>query len=108
MPPQTVTACHTCVTPQPFDLLVRTPSALTGVSCTYKMTPMVKTQVYLRDEELEALHDVAERSGRSIADLVREAVRRVWLRPDTQGPVALWDGAPAHTSVEHDHIYDEP
>ena len=72
------------------------------------MTPMVKTQVYLRDEELEALHSVAERSGRSVADLVREAIRRVWLRPDAQGPVGLWDGPPSHTSVEHDHIYDEP
>jgi hypothetical protein len=72
------------------------------------MTPMVKTQVYLRDEELEALHGVAERSGRSVAELVREAIRRVWLRPDTQGPVALWDGVPSHTSVDHDHIYDEP
>lgn len=72
------------------------------------MTHMTKTQVYLRDEELEALHGVAERSGRSIADLVREAVRRVWLRPDAQGPVALWDGLPSHTSVEHDRIYDEP
>jgi hypothetical protein len=64
--------------------------------------------VYLRDDELEALHDVARRSGRSVADLVREAVRRVWLRPDAQGPVALWDGQPAHPSVEHDHMYDEP
>ena len=72
------------------------------------MTPMVKTQVYLRDEELEALHGVAARSGRSVADLVREAVRRVWLRPATEGPVALWDGSPARTSVDHDRVYDEP
>ncbi len=72
------------------------------------MTAMVKTQVYLRAEELDALHGVAERSGRSVADLVREAIRRVWLRPDTQGPVALWDGTPSQTSVEHDRIYDEP
>lgn len=72
------------------------------------MTPMVKTQVYLRDEELDALHNVAGRSGRSVADLIREAVRRVWLRPDAQGPVALWDGIPSRTSVEHDRIYDEP
>jgi hypothetical protein len=72
------------------------------------MTPMVKTQVYLRDEELKALHKVAERSGRSVADLVREAIRRVWLRPGAQGPVALWDGPAAHTSIEHDHIYDAP
>ena len=72
------------------------------------MTHMTKTQVYLRDEELRALHTVAKRSGRSVADLVREAVRRVWLRPDAQGPVALWDGPLSRTSVEHDHIYDEP
>jgi hypothetical protein len=69
---------------------------------------MTKTQVYLREEELDALHRVAERSGRSVADLIREAIRRAWLRPETQGPVALWDGMPLHTSVEHDHIYDEP
>jgi hypothetical protein len=69
---------------------------------------MVKTQVYLRDEELAALHDVAERSGRSVADLVREAIRRVWLRPQANGPVGLWDGAPGRASVDHDSIYDEP
>jgi hypothetical protein len=83
-------------------------ASLTGVTEPRNMTHMVKTQVYLRDEELEALHAVAERSGRSVADLVREAIRRVWLRPAAQGPVALWDGLPAHSSVEHDHIYDEP
>lgn len=81
---------------------------LTGVMSVDNMTPMVKTQVYLRAEELQALHGAAERSGRSVADLVREAIRRVWLRPESQGPVALWDGTPAHTSVDHDHIYDEP
>lgn len=69
---------------------------------------MVKTQVYLREEELEALHRIAARSGRSIADLVREAVRRAWFRPEAEGPVALWDGTPARTSVQHDAIYDEP
>ena len=71
------------------------------------MTPMVKTQVYLRAEELEALHAVAERSGRSVADLVRDAIRQVWLRTAT-GPVAIWDGVPSRTSVDHDSIYDEP
>ena len=68
---------------------------------------MVKTQIYLPKEDLEALHRSARRSGRSVADLVREAIRRVWLRPIADGPIALWDGAPARTSVEHDVIYDE-
>jgi len=71
------------------------------------MTPMVKTQVYLPEEELAALHRAAERSGRSVAELVREAVRRVWLRPEAQGPVALWSGPVKRTSVEHDSIYDD-
>ena len=72
------------------------------------MTPMVKTQVYLGPEELEALHDAAERSERSVADLIREAIRRVWLRPAGEGPVGLWSGAPKRTSVDHDTIYDNP
>ena len=74
------------------------------------MTHMVKTQVYLREEELEALRAAADRSGRSVADLVREAIRRVWLRPGIQAgePVALWDGEPRRTSSEHDTIYDDP
>jgi len=68
------------------------------------MTPMTKTQVYFRDEELAALHTAARRTGRSMADLVREAVRQVWLRPGKDGPVALWDGEPQRTSVEHDSL----
>jgi hypothetical protein len=48
------------------------------------------------------------RSGRSVADLVREAIRRIWLRPKNQGPVALWDGEPKRTSTDHDTIYDDP
>jgi hypothetical protein len=67
---------------------------------------VTKTQVYLRREELDALHAAAARSGRSVADLVREAVRRVWLRGETNGPVAIWDGPVAHSSADHDRIYD--
>jgi hypothetical protein len=69
---------------------------------------MVKTQVYLREEELEQLRTTARRSGSSVAELVREAVRRVWIRPAENGPIALWDGKPKRTSVEHDSIYDAP
>lgn len=72
------------------------------------MTHMTKTQVYLREEELAALREMAKRSGQSVAELVREAVRRVWLRPTGNGPVGLWDGEPRRTSLEHDSIYDEP
>ncbi|OFW30272.1 MAG: hypothetical protein A3H97_09310 [Acidobacteria bacterium RIFCSPLOWO2_02_FULL_65_29] len=72
------------------------------------MTPVIKTQVYLGDEELEALHRVAERSNRSVADLIREAIRRVWIRPSQEGPVGIWDGEPRRTSIDHDSIYDEP
>jgi Ribbon-helix-helix protein, copG family len=72
------------------------------------MTHMVKTQVYLRKDELTALREAARRSGRSIADLVREAIRRIWLRPESQGPVGLWDGESKRSSVEHDTIYDDP
>ena len=81
---------------------------VTGVMFTCNMTPMIKTQVYLGPEELEALHQVASRSDRSVADLIREAIRRVWLRPAREGPVGLWNGEPQRTSVDHDSIYDDP
>jgi hypothetical protein len=91
---------------------ITTPSGvdalLTGVMFMCKMTPMVKTQVYLGPEELDALHQVAARSDRSVADLIREAIRRVWLRPTREGPVGLWNGEPKRTSVDHDSIYDHP
>jgi Ribbon-helix-helix protein, copG family len=69
---------------------------------------MEKTQVYLRKEELEALRKAAARSGRSVAQLVREAIRKVVLKPQTAGPVAIWDGELRRTSIEHDSVHDEP
>jgi hypothetical protein len=69
---------------------------------------MRKTQVYLRDEDLAALHETARRTGRSVADLIRAAIRQVWRHPRAEGPVALWDGEIQRTSIEHDTIYDEP
>ena len=53
------------------------------------MTHMVKTQINLPEDELKALRETAQRLGLSMADLVREAVRRVWLRPDSIS-AALW------------------
>jgi len=81
---------------------------LTYVSFSRILTYMQKTQVYLRKEELDALRKAAARSGRSVADLVREAIRKVVLKPEAAGPVAIWDGEPKRASTEHDSIYDEP
>jgi hypothetical protein len=77
------------------------------VSFRSKLTYMEKTQVYLRKEELDALRVAAARTGRSVAELIREAIRKTVLRPEAAGPVALWDGEPKRTSVDHDSIYDE-
>ena len=79
-----------------------------GVIIYAIMTPMTKTQVYLQDEDLAALHEVAKRTSRPVAALIREAIRQVWLRSPTKGPVALWDGQPRATSIDHDSIYDQP
>jgi len=73
-----------------------------------RLTYMEKTQVYLRKEELDALRQAAARSGRSVAALIRDAIRKVVLVPPSEGPVAIWDGKPKRTAVEHDSIYDEP
>jgi hypothetical protein len=29
------------------------------------------------------------------------------LKPDTKGPVAIWDGKPKRTSIEHDSVHAE-
>jgi hypothetical protein len=84
------------------------PTSLTYVTCQPKLTYMEKTQVYLRKEELQALREAAARSGRSVADLIREAIRSVVLKPKAEGPVAIWDGQPKRTSIEHDSVHDEP
>jgi hypothetical protein len=68
---------------------------------------MKKTQVYLREDELDALRQAASRSGRSVAALVREAIRQVVLKPAAEGPVAIWDGEPRRSAAEHDSVYDE-
>jgi Ribbon-helix-helix protein, copG family len=69
---------------------------------------MEKTQIYLRKEELDALRATAKRSGRSVAEVVREAIRKSVLKPAVDGPVAIWDGEPLRTASEHDSVHDEP
>jgi addiction module HigA family antidote len=36
------------------------------------------------------------------------AIRRVVLKPQAAGPVAIWDGEPKLASIEHDSVDDEP
>ena len=81
---------------------------MTYVSLVHMLTHMEKTQVYLRKDELDALRAAAKRSGRSVAALVREAIRKVVLKPDSSGPVAIWDGELKRTSIDHDTVHDEP
>ncbi len=81
---------------------------MTYVSYVLKITYMEKTQIYFPKEELDDLRSAAARSGRSVAELVREAVRKFVLKTPTAGPVAIWDGEPKRASFEHDSIYDEP
>jgi hypothetical protein len=81
---------------------------LTGVSFYHTLTYMEKTQIYLRKDELDALRAAAKRSGRSMAELVRDAIRQVVLRPESSGPVAIWDGELRRTSIDHDTVHDEP
>ena len=82
---------------------------MTGVIVGTKLTPMMtKTQVYLPKSELRELHRVAKRTGKSVAQLVREAVRRSCLPTASSGLIGLWDGAVRKTSFDHDSIYDQP
>jgi hypothetical protein len=81
---------------------------LGGPDDDFRVTYMKKTEVYLRKEELDALRKAAARSGRSVAELVRDAIRKVVLKPQAVGPVAIWDGEPKRASFEHNSVYDEP
>ena len=68
---------------------------------------MEKIQVYLPKRELQALRKAAAKSGRSVAELVRDGIRKVVLKPSASGPVAIWDGKPERTSIEHDSVHAE-
>jgi hypothetical protein len=68
---------------------------------------MEEMQVYLCKEELVELRKIAARSACSVGEVIRDAIRKVVLRPSIQGPVAIWDGEPKRTSVNHDSVHDE-
>src|SRR5438445_328512 len=62
--------------------------------------------IHIGDPGLAAM--ILPRSGRSVAELVREAIRKVVLKPPATGPVAIWDGEPRRPATEHDSVHDEP
>ena len=73
---------------------------------------MKKTQVHLPEEQLRALHRMAKRQKKSVAAVIRDAIR-VALTEDAptdagRRPIALWSGELEPTSSDHDSIYDEP
>jgi metal-responsive CopG/Arc/MetJ family transcriptional regulator len=72
------------------------------------MTHVENTQVSLHQEELEALRKASARSGRSVAELIRDAIRKTVLKPQKTLPVAIWDGELNRASVEHDSVHAEP
>ena len=80
---------------------------LTGVIAGVMMTHMVKTQVYLPEKDLKALHKLAKAKRRKVADLVREAVQVIWLRETPKGPVGLWEGPFVGSSIDHDSAFDD-
>ncbi len=88
---------------------VAPPSELTGDAQAVSMTPMkmTKTQVYFDPADLKALRRVAKARGRSMADLIRDAVQSVWLQGAAHGPVDLWRGPLNGGSVEHDAAFDQ-
>jgi hypothetical protein len=69
---------------------------------------MEKTQVYLRKEELEALR--RRRRGRGAASQNWSATlfARSCSSRRPRGRVAIWDGEPKRTSIDHDSVHDEP
>ena len=81
---------------------------MTYVISSIRVTHVEKTTVYLSKKDLDALRRAAARSGCSIAVLVRDAIRKVVLKSQAIGPVAIWDGKPKRASMEHDSVHDEP
>jgi hypothetical protein len=63
--------------------------------------------MYFCQEARDALRKAAARAARSAAALGRDAIRKVVHRPQAAGLVAIWDGQPKRSSIEHDSVYDE-
>jgi hypothetical protein len=72
------------------------------------VTHTEKTQVCLRKKSLTRCARLPRGSGWSVAEIIRDAIRQVVLKPHSSGPVAIWDGKPKRTSIDHNSVHDEP
>ena len=54
---------------------------------------MVRTQLYLDDAAHARLRELADRQGRTVSDLVREAINQVYMKPDNRELLAALDRA---------------
>ena len=78
---------------------------------------MIRTQVQLSPEQLEALRRLSSTTGRSIADLVRQGVDQVLSAAHRPGPadrrerakrvVGLFSSGAADGSADHDRYLAE-
>jgi hypothetical protein len=62
---------------------------------------MVRTQLYLDDELHRRLRDLASRQGRTVSDLVREAVARAYGPPEADDRLATLE---AVTGIWRDRV----
>jgi hypothetical protein len=69
---------------------------------------VARISVSLSKKEAAALREAAARSGRSVSELVRTAIRVVVLQQQPADFVDIWNGELKRTSVEHDSLHDEP
>ena len=57
---------------------------------------------------IRAFSNPSSKGNKRISSLVREAVRKVLLMPAAEGPIAIWDGEPKRSSLDHESVHDEP
>jgi hypothetical protein len=62
---------------------------------------MKKTRVYSREKELDVRRKATARSSRTVSAVAQDSSHSE-LKPRVSGPVAIWDGKPKRTSIEHD------
>jgi hypothetical protein len=66
---------------------------------------MKKTRVYSRKKALDVRRKATARSSRAVSAVAQDSSRPE-LKPRVSGPVAIWDGTPKRSSIEHD-VCDE-